>query len=221
VGVRVTTRLPARDAVAPLLGILVLGAMIGTAACTYDFDKFAAREDAALATPSGGNGGTVTNGGASGTGTEQGGSGGGVAAQGGSSGGTRASGAGGTAGTGSGGAGGGAGACSGPNHGGVCWYLGALGSSCRQVCASHGDVAPDLATYVGTSSQGGSADKCALLLGLLGLSPNPTSGSRSDGLGLGCHVYQSQPPSLWWLTSPNFSVTASYTTVRVVCGCTQ
>ena len=116
------------------------------------------------------------------------------------------------------GAGGSTGSCAGPARGGICWYLGPLGSSCQQVCASHGQPAPEAATHVGTASQGGSLSECEILLGLLGVNSTPGNGTRSDGLGLGCHVYNTAP---WWLRAPNFSVTANHASAKLVCGCTQ
>jgi len=108
--------------------------------------------------------------------------------------------------------------CSGPLRGGICWYLGPDGSSCQQVCASHGTVAPGAASHVGTTAQGGSLAECGILLGLLGVTGTPASGVRSDGLGLGCHIYSGV---LWWVSSPAFDATASHTSARLVCGCTQ
>jgi hypothetical protein len=109
-------------------------------------------------------------------------------------------------------------ACAGPSRGGICWYLGPQGSSCQQVCASHGQLAPGAVGHVGTPSQGGSLAECGILLGLLGISGTPTNGARSDGLGLGCHVYNAVP---WWLSSPNFSASAAHASASLVCGCTQ
>jgi hypothetical protein len=111
-------------------------------------------------------------------------------------------------------------ACAGLGVGGICWYLGAQGWSCQQFCASHGQPAPAAATYVGSTHQGGGILKCAILLGLLGVSGTPQTGSRTDGLGFGCHLFV-QDGSTYWLSSPDFSVTASGATARLVCGCTQ
>jgi hypothetical protein len=109
-------------------------------------------------------------------------------------------------------------ACAGPSRGGICWYLGPQGSSCQQVCASHGQLAPGAVSHVGTPSQGGSLAECGILLGLLGIGGTPTNGARSDGLGLGCHVYNAVP---WWLSSPNFSASSALASASLVCGCTQ
>jgi len=108
--------------------------------------------------------------------------------------------------------------CAGVPRAGICWYLGPDGSSCQQVCTSHGQTAPDAPSHVGTATQGGSQAECATLFGLLGLTGTPEKGTRSDGQGLGCHIYGATP---WWLTSPNFSATASHASAKLVCGCTQ
>ena len=108
--------------------------------------------------------------------------------------------------------------CSGPLRGGICWYLGPDGSSCQQVCTSHGTVATGAASHVGTTAQGGSLAECGILLGLLGVTGTPANGTRSDGLGLGCHVYNS---ALWWLSAPAFDATASHASSRLACGCTR
>jgi hypothetical protein len=108
--------------------------------------------------------------------------------------------------------------CSGVLHAAICWYLGPQGNSCQQVCASHGAPAPDAASHVGTAAQGGSNAECKVLLGLLGISGTPSNGLRLDGRGLGCSVYVTTP---WWLTSPNFSVSSSEASSRLVCGCTM
>jgi len=112
-----------------------------------------------------------------------------------------------------------AGTCAGEAYGGVCWYLGATGANCQKVCANHGQVAPEAASFVGTTAQGGSATECKTLFGLLGTTGNVQTGSRPDGLGLGCHLVQNN--ALWWLSSPNFSESAGTGNTRVVCGCTK
>jgi hypothetical protein len=242
---------------AAAIRLVAMVASVGTAACTYNFDKFAAQDahvaadgspggaggTAGSGTQYGGRGGTTSaTGGVAGTTSKTGGAAGGGAAGGGAAGTQSASGGaagiaatGGQAGAASGGAAAGGkpgtdagvadagadastGSCVGLARGGICWYLGPQGSSCQQACASHGQPAPEAATHVGTASQGGSLSECGILLGLLGVSGAPANGTRSDGLGLGCHVYNTAP---WWLSSPNFSVSASHASAKLVCGCTQ
>lgn len=232
---------------AAAIRLVAMVASVGAAACTYNFDKFAAQDAHVVADGSpGGAGGTA------GSGTQYGESGGKTSATGGVAGATSKTGGaasggvagiaatGGQAGAASGGAAAGGrpgtdagvadagvadagadastGSCVGPARSGICWYLGPLGSSCQKVCASHGQPAPEAATHVGTASQGGSLSECGILLGLLSVSGAPANGTRSDGLGLGCHVYNTSP---WWLSSPNFSVSASHASAKLVCGCTQ
>ena len=179
-------------------GLFAILAGAAITACTFDFDKFAANPDGLSGTADAGmrqgGAGASNAGGAAGTGGQ-----GGVA-------------------VGTGGSTGTAG-CSGVLYSGICWYLGPQGSSCEQVCAGHGQPASDAATHVGTGAQGGSLAECGHIFGLLGITGTPTQGTRSDGLGLGCHVYQGT--NLWWLSSPNFSATASQASSKLVCGCTQ
>jgi hypothetical protein len=159
-------------------------------------------------------------------GTAQGGSGGHASGSGGTSNSGGTANSGGTSSTGgaSGGSTGGSGGstttptCSGVLYAGICWYLGAKGSSCQDACASHGQPAPAAASHVGTTTQGGSLAECGHILGLLGISGTPFAGTRLDGRGLGCHQWLG---SLWWLSTPDFSATASLGSASRVCGCTQ
>lgn len=224
---------------------------LGAATCTYNFDNFANGRDAAmggggsggsLSTEAPGTGGNLTDtGGTSGPALGTGGSllgtggaGGAGSGLGSGLGGAAGSGrplTGGQAGAGVGGAQtGGASsadaasvetgnACSGTGHAGVCWYLGSAGSTCQQVCASHGQPSTSAAAQVGSTKQGGSVARCGTLLRLLGISGTPTSATRTDGLGFGCHIFDDG--TLWWLTSPDFKVTAGRSGVRLVCGCNE
>jgi len=223
-------------------------AALGAATCTYDFDNFAHGRDASmggggaggsLSTEGPGTGGNIP--GTGGTGSSALGTGGsslgtgGVGGVGSGLGGAAGSGrvtTGGQAGAGVGGAQtGGAGSadaglagaagnsCSGASHGGVCWYLGSAGSSCRQVCGAHGQPSTAAAAHVGSTKQGGNAAECGVLLRLVGISGTPSASSRTDGLGFGCHIFDNG--TLWWLSSPDFSVTVSRAEVRLVCGCTE
>ena len=108
--------------------------------------------------------------------------------------------------------------CAGVDSAGICWYLGDTGSSCVQVCASHGGLSPDAAAYVGSKAQGGSVEKCGQVLKLLGVSNSPSSATLPGGLGFGCCVYKSET---WWLSSPDFSPTASMSGIQEVCGCSN
>ena len=108
--------------------------------------------------------------------------------------------------------------CAGVASAGICWYLGDAGTSCVQVCASHGGLSPDAAAYVGSKTQGGSVEKCGQVLKLLGASDSPTSATLPGGLGFGCCVYIG---AAWWLSSPDFSPTASMGGLQEVCGCSN
>jgi hypothetical protein len=109
--------------------------------------------------------------------------------------------------------------CAGVLDSGICWYYGALGASCATTCATHGGSSPQAPSHVGVASQGGSLSECTRLLGLLGMTGTVNSGTRSDGQGVGCHVFTG--PAYWWLSSPAYSATARDSNVRIVCGCVQ
>jgi hypothetical protein len=109
--------------------------------------------------------------------------------------------------------------CGGASYGEICWYLGPEGESCQQVCTSHGEPAPEAPSYVGSLVQGGTLTECAVLFALLRVSGTPTLGTRLDGRGFGCHIYQDG--SLHWLALTDFSVTESEQGIRLVCGCTR
>jgi len=170
-----------------------------------------------------GAGGKANTGGASAGGASAGAAGrssGGAAGNGGTAGGA----AGGKSAGGSMGSGGSVAAgCAGEKLGGVCWYLSDLNQSCSQACANHGGVASSATSYVGVDSQGGSLLKCSLVLALLGVREAPNEGNRTDGVGLGCHVFPqaTRGEQSFWLSSPEFSPTARLRNASIACGCAQ
>jgi hypothetical protein len=102
---------------------------------------------------------------------------------------------------------------------GICWYFGALGSSCSMTCAIHGGTSPKAASYIGSNAQGGSATSCARLLGFFGNSWTIVKATRADGNGFGCHVYPVDKEHPYWLASPDFKETVKSNDVRIICGC--
>jgi hypothetical protein len=108
--------------------------------------------------------------------------------------------------------------CDGVERSGICWYLGNPGDSCATTCASHGGNSPEAASHVGVASQGGSASECGRLLGLLGLPGTVQTGTRSDGIGLGCVVALGLHI---WLSSPPYSDSARFANIQLVCGCLE
>jgi hypothetical protein len=109
------------------------------------------------------------------------------------------------------------GACAGTVVLGLCWYLGALGSTCTDTCSAHGgfDIA---ATYcLGSTGQGGTLSHCHEVLSALGNTGNVNLGMRADGLGLGCHVWSDGRP--WWLDSPDANPDNAIADAQVACGC--
>jgi hypothetical protein len=99
----------------------------------------------------------------------------------------------------------------------ICWVLGASGASCEQTCAASGGTSPDAPKHVGTAAQGGSLSECTRLFRLLG--HTGTVYSQSLGRGLGCHWWTQAPFPYAWISSPDYSDTASHTNVHIVCGC--
>ena len=100
----------------------------------------------------------------------------------------------------------------------LCWYLGVPGASCKQTCSDKGGFDPRATARVGTSAQGGNLRACSQVLAALGYMGNVTPGYRSDGIGLGCHVWEERDG--WWLeTMPDFSPMASVTVASIACAC--
>jgi hypothetical protein len=98
----------------------------------------------------------------------------------------------------------------------ACWYLGALGLSCAQVCASHGGYIAEV-SYVGTAAEGGTLARCDMLLDLLVGPGETTSGVRADNRALDCHLYAG---ARWWLASgPAFDPLVSASNAQLVCSC--
>jgi hypothetical protein len=114
--------------------------------------------------------------------------------------------------------------CDGALVDGICWYLGAVGNACEDVCSTHGDVDTSATASIGTPEQGGSLEACTGILQALGALPGAvTEGYREDALGFGCHLFLDAggAASAWWLTAPEFSAAVSNPNARVVCGCTR
>jgi hypothetical protein len=112
--------------------------------------------------------------------------------------------------------------CAGTRAFGLCWYLGAPGVSCSQACAARGGFDTRAIHYVGTTSQGGSQAACTQILTALG-QPGPVIAAiRTDGSGLGCHVWSDG--TRFWLDDPGplFKPTATAPgnlPVEIACGC--
>ncbi len=104
----------------------------------------------------------------------------------------------------------------------VCWYLSANDQSCDQACAARGGVDPEASAIVGTPPQGGSAAQCASVLSALsgGAQVQVTNGNRTDGLGIGCHLF-GENDDAWWLTTPAFSTSVAVPEAQIACGCNQ
>lgn len=114
-------------------------------------------------------------------------------------------------------------ACGGERVFGLCWYLAKASTSCNQECSSKGGFDTRALQYVGTPNQGGSLDECTEILTALGHPATVIAAMRSDGQGLGCHVWGSTNDN-YWLVSPPFSpsiAAPSGTAVRIACSCAR
>jgi hypothetical protein len=101
----------------------------------------------------------------------------------------------------------------------MCWYLSDAGESCEEACRGHGGVDRRAAMYIGAASQGGSPEQCGKILRALGVWQSVHTGSRSDGLGLGCHRWNDGEP--WWLKDTEFDASAKKAEAERVCACDQ
>lgn len=107
-------------------------------------------------------------------------------------------------------------ACDGTRVLSLCWYLGAVDTSCDQVCAGHAGNDPRAIALVGTAAQGGSLSNCAQVLLALGYTGAVISGIR-DEYGIGCHLWDADG---WWIeTMPAFSTAAKTPYARIACAC--
>jgi hypothetical protein len=114
--------------------------------------------------------------------------------------------------------------CGGALLQGACWYMGDLGQSCDDVCATHGGFSTAALALIGTPAQGGSLEGCTAVLQALGTFSGAVSeGFREDGLGLGCHLYleAAGTEAAWWLTAPDLSPQAFSAQTRQACGCSS
>jgi hypothetical protein len=109
-------------------------------------------------------------------------------------------------------------ACAGKRALDLCWYLGAPGASCKQACSDKGGFDTRSIAKLGSAAQGGNLRACTRVLSALGYSGNVTPGYRSDGIGLGCHIWEQRDG--WWLdTMPDFNPTASVSIASIACAC--
>ena len=101
---------------------------------------------------------------------------------------------------------------------GICWFLGAAGQSCNEVCAGEGGYSDETVDHVGTTGQGGSIEDCTTIFTALGYDGTVQAGYRDDDLGLGCHRWSDGV--LWWLEDhPDFEPVDAHGGAQVACGC--
>jgi len=110
--------------------------------------------------------------------------------------------------------------CGGQLAFGLCWYLAAAATSCNSACSNKGGFDTRAAMYVGTPDQGGSVEECTSILTALGKPGSVVAAKRTDGYGLGCHVWSDG--TRYWLVDPPFGPTMSApagNAVRIACAC--
>jgi hypothetical protein len=108
--------------------------------------------------------------------------------------------------------------CAGQRLFGICWYLGAFGESCEQVCSAHGGYADAATLFTGARAQGGSPEECTAILGVLAADVPARTAFRGDGVGVGCHTF-GLGENPYWLTLPNFEPSSRLRLARIACGC--
>ena len=113
--------------------------------------------------------------------------------------------------------------CAGTAVLGLCWHLGGYGASCDQTCdAGHGGFDSRTIYYTGEPREGGSLANCQTVLFALGVTTAPMGGYRPDGLGLGCHVFNSG--ASYWIDDRQdgpFDSGDSYFAARRACACVR
>ena len=112
-------------------------------------------------------------------------------------------------------------ACTGAPALGLCWHLGAFGASCDVACdTNYGGFDQRTIFYTGEPREGGSLANCRTVLLALGITAAPSASYRPDGLGLGCHLWNTG--ATYWIDdrqSGPFASGDSYFAARRVCAC--
>jgi hypothetical protein len=99
-----------------------------------------------------------------------------------------------------------------------CWYLGARGESCIDVCEERGGYNEATAAVVGIPEQGGTWEACRDIVRLLGFEGEVGAGYRDDGdrEGFGCHFWEGD---IWWLYRPDLTPEARFPDAERICSC--
>lgn len=115
-------------------------------------------------------------------------------------------------------------ACSGALVGGHCWYLGADGQSCTQVCASRGGL--NLAATRDYAGSGGSNAACNSVMNSLGISGSvsTTCGSGATAGACGCWmrsggIFGGEEPQIARCTVATTTAACGTGSVRRACAC--
>ena len=108
--------------------------------------------------------------------------------------------------------------CGGVQYNSACWYLGAAGQSCDQVCATHG-----LANAAATIAVGSGAANfavCSAVLDAVAAPALPSSGDVTCGSGGGC-LFSTGGAGRMHCTAPATTTGASFGVWRRACACNQ
>jgi hypothetical protein len=108
--------------------------------------------------------------------------------------------------------------CDGVEASGACWYYGAAGESCEQVCTGHGDVDADATIKIAGS--GGSWAACNNIFNALGAPAVIFGDSPMCLVAAGC-VYDTSGAGRGRCITPPTTTTASHPVARRVCACQQ
>jgi len=95
-----------------------------------------------------------------------------------------------------------------------------MGASCEETCAPHAGLSGAASAYVGSEQQGGSAAECGAILELLGESSPALAATRTDAVGVGCHLFGAERDP-YWLSEPDLDPSSNLAIVSVVCGCAR
>lgn len=107
--------------------------------------------------------------------------------------------------------------CAGEIVGGYCWYLGAAGDSCTEVCASHGGYNSATLTYAGSD---GTDARCNSVLEALGSSGTLTPSSAcTNTCNVGCMIHINA--TRYRITTNPTIEGSSYANYKRACACNK
>lgn len=109
--------------------------------------------------------------------------------------------------------------CGGVSVGGFCWYLGAYGQSCSEVCSSRGGYHQATESFAGS---GGSHRNCVDVVAALTNQNSPTVANGTGGPAAGCTYADDPTPAqvgFFWFNTSATSASFSHALAKRVCSC--